>query len=100
MIAPILNAALRQVTGMTRFLSILGIHVYRLLLSPLLIGGCRHWPTCSQYAEEAIRRHGLRHGWTLAAKRIMRCRPGGSFGYDPVPDSASSSPSTLTGHPL
>ena len=62
------------------------IKSYQLLIAPLLIGGgCRHQPTCSQYALQAFERHGLRRGFTLTAIRIWHCRPGGSYGYDPVP---------------
>jgi uncharacterized protein len=63
-----------------------GIAVYRIALSPLLGPRCRHVPTCSAYAAEAIRRHGaLRGGW-LAIARLGRCRPWGTAGYDPVPE--------------
>ncbi len=46
---------------------------------------CRHVPSCSAYAVEAIELHGARHGAWLAAKRLARCRPFGSRGFDPVP---------------
>ena len=61
------------------------IKAYRLLLSPLLPPRCRFLPTCSEYACEAIARHGAGKGAWLAAKRIARCRPGCPGGYDPVP---------------
>jgi putative membrane protein insertion efficiency factor len=47
---------------------------------------CRFVPTCSQYAVEAVERHGLRAGLRLAVARLARCRPGGPFGSDPVPE--------------
>jgi putative membrane protein insertion efficiency factor len=47
---------------------------------------CRFTPTCSEYAAEAFRRHGVRRGLRLALARLGRCRPRGSFGYDPVPE--------------
>ena len=59
---------------------------YKLLLSPLLGPRCRHLPTCSEYAEEAITKHGLARGGWLSLKRIGRCHPWGSSGYDPVPE--------------
>ena len=63
----------------------LPIRAYRLLLSPWVGHNCRYQPTCSAYALEALARHGaLRGGW-LAARRIGRCHPWGSSGYDPVP---------------
>lgn len=46
---------------------------------------CRYTPTCSQYAVEAIKKHGPFRGFWLALKRILRCHPWGGNGYDPVP---------------
>lgn len=71
-----------------RFLSyllILPIKFYRLCISPLLPPSCRFTPTCSQYAIEAISKYGPFKGMFLAVKRLLRCRPGGGSGYDPVP---------------
>lgn len=63
----------------------LGVRVYRYLLSPLLPPSCRFYPSCSEYAEEALARHGaLRGGW-LAARRVCRCGPWNPGGHDPVP---------------
>ena len=50
------------------------------------VSPCRFTPTCSQYAIEAINRHGSRRGLSLTVRRLMRCRPGGPFGFDPVPE--------------
>jgi putative membrane protein insertion efficiency factor len=61
------------------------IDAYRLLLSPIVGGACRFVPTCSHYADEALRRHGARRGVTLAVRRILRCHPFRAGGYDPVP---------------
>lgn len=61
------------------------IKIYQLLISPLLPPACRYTPTCSQYAVEALRKHGLFKGGWLAARRILRCHPWGGSGYDPVP---------------
>tara|TARA_B100000315_G_scaffold259956_1_gene318328 strand:+ start:11176 stop:11550 length:375 start_codon:yes stop_codon:yes gene_type:complete len=61
------------------------IRAYQWLVSPVLPGSCRHLPTCSQYAVEAIDIHGPFHGFWLALKRVLRCNPWGSSGYDPVP---------------
>jgi putative membrane protein insertion efficiency factor len=60
------------------------IHFYRYLISPLLGPACRFEPSCSSYAIEAIRTHGPLKGTLMGAKRILRCRPGGGSGYDPV----------------
>ncbi len=62
------------------------IRVYQLLLSPVLPPSCRYLPTCSDYAVEAIGRHGALAGVSLAARRLARCHPWGSGGYDPVPE--------------
>jgi len=61
------------------------IRVYRYLISPLFPGHCRHSPTCSAYALQAIKVHGPFKGLWYALKRIGRCHPWGSSGYDPVP---------------
>ena len=63
----------------------LPIHFYRLFLSPWLGKNCRFEPTCSAYALEALERHGALIGGWLALRRIARCHPWGSAGYDPVP---------------
>ncbi|HMD65121.1 MAG TPA: membrane protein insertion efficiency factor YidD [Stellaceae bacterium] len=62
------------------------IRTYQLLLSPLFPPSCRYLPTCSNYAAEAIERHGALIGVGLALWRLARCHPWGSSGYDPVPD--------------
>ncbi len=50
------------------------------------VSPCRFTPTCSEYALEALSSHGARKGLVLAARRLGRCRPGGPFGFDPVPE--------------
>jgi putative membrane protein insertion efficiency factor len=61
------------------------VKIYQSILSPLLPMACRYQPTCSQYAVEAIQKHGAFKGFLLAIKRISRCHPWGGKGYDPVP---------------
>ncbi|NTV83540.1 MAG: membrane protein insertion efficiency factor YidD [Bacteroidales bacterium] len=61
------------------------IYLYKYVISPVLPGGCRHFPTCSTYAIDALRIHGLIRGSYMAAGRIARCHPWGTHGYDPVP---------------
>ena len=63
------------------------LRAYKILLSPLFSGSCRFVPSCSDYAAEAIRRHGLAKGAWLASKRLGRCHPFCEAGYDPVPDA-------------
>lgn len=64
---------------------ILPIQFYRGVISPHTPPSCRFTPTCSQYAIDAIRKHGPFKGLWLAVKRISRCHPWGGSGYDPVP---------------
>ncbi len=61
------------------------IRFYRVYLSPMKLPCCRYVPTCSEYAAIAIERYGAAKGGWLAVKRIFRCHPFGSSGYDPVP---------------
>lgn len=72
---------------MTFFSQILALPVrlYRALISPLLGPSCRFYPTCSDYALQALERHGAIKGTGLAARRISRCHPWGGSGLDPVP---------------
>ena len=63
------------------------IRVYRYSLSSLAGRTCRHLPTCSEFTEEAIARHGLWPGGWMGAARIWRCRPRGTHGFDPVAES-------------
>lgn len=71
--------------AITQFLLILPIRLYQYVISPLTPAACRHVPTCSEYAAEAIRQHGAATGGKLAANRILRCHPWGTSGFDPVP---------------
>lgn len=63
---------------------ILCIDAYKTVLSPFFLGSCRFEPSCSQYAREALVKHGAR-GAYLGFRRILRCRPFGGAGFDPVP---------------
>lgn len=67
------------------WLLMLPIRFYRKYISPLTPPSCRFTPTCSEYAIEAITKHGPFKGTWLAIRRVLRCRPGGGSGYDPVP---------------
>lgn len=61
------------------------ITVYQKTISPTLPNACRYQPTCSVYAQDALRKYGAIKGSWLAARRLLRCAPWGSHGYDPVP---------------
>jgi len=78
---------------MTRLL-LLFLRAYQLAISPLFAPSCRFYPTCSNYAMQAIREHGALKGIMLATKRLGKCHPWHPGGYDPVPgkpDDTSSS---------
>jgi putative membrane protein insertion efficiency factor len=62
------------------------LRVYRYLLSPWIGGSCRYWPTCSEYAREAVELHGAGRGSYMALARLARCHPYGAGGVDPVPE--------------
>jgi putative membrane protein insertion efficiency factor len=62
------------------------IRFYQVCISPVLPSACRHYPSCSTYAFEAVEKWGVGKGGRLALGRLLRCRPWGSFGYDPVPE--------------
>lgn len=68
-----------------------GIRFYRNAVSPWTPPSCRYVPTCSEYAEEAVRRHGPARGAWLAARRVLRCHPFGGHGPDPVPPAPDPS---------
>jgi uncharacterized protein len=84
---PISSVASRQSAppGAAARILLLLIDGYRLILSPVLGGYCRYQPSCSVYADEAVRRHGARRGASLALRRLLRCHPFRPGGFDPVP---------------
>ncbi|MBZ0335363.1 membrane protein insertion efficiency factor YidD [Marinobacter sp. AL4B] len=73
-----------------RQLLLLPIRFYQYAISPMMVSHCRHTPTCSQYAVEAIQHHGAFKGSYLAGARLLRCHPWGDAGYDPVPGTESN----------
>jgi len=73
-----------KVASMRKLLLFL-IKAYRYCLSPLLGPSCRYFPSCSEYAAEAIAKYGPGYGSWLALKRIARCHPWHPGGYDPIP---------------
>lgn len=79
---------MKAVQKLSIWICVAFIRLYQWTLSPFVGRHCRFQPTCSRYAEEAIRRHGTLRGCWLAAKRLSKCHPWGGAGWDPVPDQA------------
>ncbi|MEM9783542.1 MAG: membrane protein insertion efficiency factor YidD [Pseudomonadota bacterium] len=79
----------------------LPIRAYRLLFSPWVGRNCRFQPTCSAYALEALERHGAIRGLWLTLSRLLRCRPGAAWGFDPVPPCCAAPKTARSGedHP-
>jgi putative membrane protein insertion efficiency factor len=75
----------KVITSALSFLLSLPVYFYKYAISPLLRPACRHVPSCSQYMLDALKIHGPFTGLILGTNRILRCRPGGTHGYDPVP---------------
>ncbi|MBF2758762.1 MAG: membrane protein insertion efficiency factor YidD [Ectothiorhodospiraceae bacterium AqS1] len=65
------------------------VKAYRWLISPLFPPCCRYLPTCSEYAIEALQRHGALKGSILSLRRLARCHPFSASGFDPVPPAAA-----------
>jgi len=80
------GAAARLGRDLAKAVMLAPILVYRWTISPLLGVNCRHLPTCSDYAREAIETNGAWKGGWLTLARMCRCHPWGSHGLDPVPD--------------
>ncbi len=72
------------------------IRIYQGAVSPWLPAACRYEPTCSEYARVAVERFGAGRGSWLAVRRIRRCQPFGSSGWDPVPDKITIHPKVTT----
>jgi putative membrane protein insertion efficiency factor len=82
---PASSAGFGGVARQVRFITLGLIKFYQACLSPLLPSSCRFYPSCSAYAYEAVERWGAWRGIRLALDRLMRCRPYGGHGFDPVP---------------
>ena len=74
-----------MIRELPRRLLLVAVRGYRLVLSPLLPPSCRFYPSCSAYAEEAVKRHGAARGGWMSLRRIGRCHPFHEGGLDPVP---------------
>lgn len=73
-----------SISKILAFPLIIAIYMYRSVLSPIFGNGCRYEPTCSHYAEDALKKYGAFKGSMMAAKRVLRCHPWHDGGYDPV----------------
>jgi uncharacterized protein len=80
-----LCSMVKSIKTILSFLLSLPVLFYRYSVSPFLGPACRHVPSCSQYMLDALKIHGPFRGLLLGTGRILRCRPGGTHGYDPVP---------------
>jgi putative membrane protein insertion efficiency factor len=88
-----------QAGAPVRWLAIGAIRGYRFVLAGSLGGHCRFSPSCSHYAEDAIRAHGLLRGVALGTWRILRCNPFGAGGIDPVPPRSAAHDAVIQSAP-
>jgi hypothetical protein len=82
---PASSGSFQGVAHQVKFITLSLIKFYQACLSPTLPSSCRFYPSCSAYAYEAVERWGTWRGIRLALGRLMRCRPYGGYGFDPVP---------------
>lgn len=90
-----------------RWLALFLVRAYQVFLGPFFGGNCKFEPSCSHYAHQAIERFGVVRGIWLGAKRLLRCRPFSTGGYDPVPEiwlsgnvNEDSNRASIAGHSL
>lgn len=81
----ILRAIISAISKVAVWLLLLPITFYQRCISPFTPPACRFTPTCSEYAKQALKKHGPIKGLALAIWRVLRCNPWGGSGYDPVP---------------
>ena len=78
-----------------RAIIVLPIRLYQRLISPFMADRCKYHPSCSEYAVQAIRMHGVARGVVLAGWRILRCNPWSNGGFDPVEEQHLFAPRAL-----
>lgn len=76
---------IKSLNAIFSFLLSLPVYFYRYSISPFIRPACRHEPSCSQFMLDALKIHGPVFGIVMGTGRVLRCRPGGTHGYDPVP---------------
>jgi uncharacterized protein len=87
------RVGLDQAGGALAQAAIATVIAYQWTIRPVIGAHCRFWPSCSDYAIDALRQHGAVRGGALAARRVLRCNPWHEGGWDPVPE-----PNRPTGH--
>jgi|APCry1669188910_1035180.scaffolds.fasta_scaffold13928_3 uncharacterized protein len=85
-----MKAIFKFILKLLGWILMIPVYFYKYAISPLTSPSCRHDPTCSQYAIDAIKIHGPFKGFWLGTKRIAKCHPWGTHGYDPVPPKKAS----------
>lgn len=81
-----MRVVFRYISRFFVFILMIPLWIYRNLISPFTPSSCRHIPTCSAYAVEALKKRGPIVGLWLTIRRVSRCHPWGTHGYDPVPE--------------
>ncbi|RLD73807.1 MAG: membrane protein insertion efficiency factor YidD [Bacteroidetes bacterium] len=77
---------IRVINKILTTIFLIPVKFYQWFISPMLPQTCRHTPTCSQYTVESLKKHGPFTGTWLSVRRLSKCHPWGTWGYDPVPD--------------
>jgi len=85
---PVIGRTLVRAAGS---LLVAAVRAYQVAISPLLVGSCKFIPSCSQYYIMAVQEHGPWYGSWLGVRRVLRCHPFSTGGYDPVPRRATGS---------
>jgi putative membrane protein insertion efficiency factor len=80
-----MNFFIEKISKVIGWILLIPVYIYKFFISPLTHSSCRFVPTCSEYAVQAVKIHGPFKGFVLSVRRILRCHPWGSSGYDPVP---------------
>ncbi|MAZ66314.1 MAG: membrane protein insertion efficiency factor YidD [Kangiellaceae bacterium] len=80
------NGLVEKASTLVNYSLVAIVRIYQIFISPLIGQRCRFYPSCSQYAIEAIERHPLHHALLLITKRLSKCHPGHEGGIDPVPE--------------
>lgn len=79
------TACLKKIEKFLKLLAVVLLGFYRSFLTAFFGGACRFEPSCSEYARDAFYQHRIDRAFILTFKRLLKCRPGGPYGYDPVP---------------